>query len=74
MTVNERFNCLKKRLHNLRTKNAISDNRYLAAETILQQAEKFMEMEVPPGVQVDSLIEGGLETAEKLIKVAEDKI
>ena len=35
MTTSERFINLKERLHNLKSKNAISENRYLAVETIL---------------------------------------
>lgn len=35
MTINERFINLKERLHTLKAKNAISENRYLAVETIL---------------------------------------
>ncbi len=73
MTINERFNNLKERLNTLKTKNTISDNRYLAVETVLQQAEKFVGMENPPGLQLDLLVVQGLDTAEKLIKAAEDK-
>ena len=73
MTTNERFNNLKERLNTLKTKNTISDNRYLAVETVLQQAEKFVGMENPPGLQLDLLVVQGLDTAEKLIKAAEDK-
>lgn len=73
MTIDERFNNLKERLHTLKTKNAISDNRCLAVETVLQQAEKFIGMENPPGLQLDLLVVQGLDTAENLIKGAEDK-
>ena len=73
MTIDERFNNLKERLHTLKTKNAISDNRYLAVETVLQQAEKFIGMENPPGLQLDLLVVQGLDTAENLIKGAEYK-
>lgn len=73
MTNNERFNNLKERLQTLKVKNEISENRYLAVETVLQQAEKFMKMENPPGLQLDLLVVQGLDTAEKLIKSAEDK-
>ncbi len=73
MTTNERFSNLKERLNTLRAKKAISDNRYLAVETILQQAEKFVGVENPPGLQLDLLVVQELDTAEKLIKAAEDK-
>lgn len=73
MTIDERFNNLKGRLHTLKAKNAISENRYLAVETVLQQAEKFVGMENPPGLQFDSLVVQGLDTAEKLIKCAEGR-
>ena len=73
MTIDERFNNLKERLYILRTKDAISDNRCLAVETVLQQSEKFIGMENPPGLQLDLLVVQGLDTAEKLIKAAEDK-
>ncbi len=73
MTINERFINLKERLHTLKSKNAISENRYLAVQTILQQAEKFVGMENPPGLQLDLLVKQGLDTAEKLIKRAENK-
>lgn len=73
MTTNERFFNLKERLNTLKTKNAISDNRYLAVETALQQAEKFVGLENPPGLQLDLLVVQGLDVAEKLIKSAEDK-
>lgn len=39
MTINEKFINLKERLHNLKVKNAITYNHYLAIETVLQQAE-----------------------------------
>ena len=73
MTINERFNNLKERLHTLKAKNAISDEVYAAVETVLQQAEKFNGMENPPGLQLDLLVVKVLDTAEKLIKRAEDK-
>jgi len=73
MTTDERFINLKERLHILKVKNAISENRYLAVETLLQQAEKFAGMENPPGLQLDLLVVQGLESAENLIKHAEDK-
>ncbi len=73
MTTSERFINLKERLHNLKSKNAISENRYLAVQTILEQAEKFVGMENPPGLQPDLLVVQGLDSAENLIKGAEDK-
>ena len=73
MTIGERFIDLKERLHTLKSKNAISENRYLAVQTILQQAEKFVEVENSPGLQFDLLVVQGLDSAEKLIKCAEDK-
>lgn len=73
MTTGERFINLKQRLHTLKVKNAISENRYSAAEAILQQAEKFVGMENPPGLQLDLLVVQGLDSAENLIKGAEDK-
>ncbi len=73
MTTSERFINLKERLHNLKSKNAISENRYLAVQTILEQAEKFVGMENPPGLQLDLLVVQGLDSAENLIKGAEDK-
>lgn len=73
MTIDERFNNLKERLHTLKTKNAISENRYLSVQTILQQAEKFVGVENPPGLQLDLLVVQGLDSAENLIKGAEDK-
>lgn len=73
MTTEERFDNLKKRLNALKAKKAISDNRYLAARTILQQAEKFAGVENPPGLQLDLLVVQNLDTAEKLIKAAESK-
>lgn len=73
MAINERFINLKERLHTLKVKNAISENRYSAAEEILQQAEKFVGMENPPGLQLDLLVVQGLDLAENLIKGAEDK-
>lgn len=73
MTINERFISLKERLHTLKVKNAISENRYSAAEAILQQAEKFVGMENPPGLQLDLLVVQSLDSAENLIKGAEDK-
>jgi len=73
MTTGERFIDLKKRLHTLKSKNAISENRYLAVQTILQQAEKFVGVENPPGLQLDLLVVHGLDSAENLIKGAEDK-
>ncbi|MCI8396624.1 MAG: hypothetical protein HFJ52_02890 [Clostridia bacterium] len=73
MTDAERFNNLKERLHILKLKNAISENRYLAVETILQQAKNFVGMENPPGLQLDLLVVQNLDIAEKMIKSAEDK-
>ena len=73
MTINEKFINLKERLHNLKVKNAITYNHYLAIETVLQQAEKFLEVKNPPGLQLDLLVKQGLDTAEKLIKRAENK-
>lgn len=73
MTVDERFNNLKERLHILKLKNAISENRYLAVETILQQAKNFVGMENPPGLQLDLLVVQNLDIAEKMIKSAEGK-
>lgn len=73
MTITERFINLKERLHTLKVKNSISENRYLAVETLLQQAEKFAGMENPPGLQLDLLVVQGLDSAENLIKGAEDK-
>ena len=71
MTDAERFNNLKERLHILKLKNAISENRYLAVETILQQAKNFVGMENPPGLQLDLLVVQNLDIAEKMIKSAE---
>lgn len=73
MTTSERFINLKERLHTLKSKNEISENRYLAVQTILQQAEKFAGVENPPGLQLDLLVVQGLDSAEDLIKGAEDK-
>lgn len=73
MTVDERFNNLKERLHILKLKNAISENRYLAVETILQQAKNFVGMENPPGLQLDLLVVQSLDIAEKMIKSADGK-
>lgn len=73
MTTGERFINLKERLHTLKSKNEISENRYLAVQTILQQAEKFVGVENPPGLQLDLLVVQGLDSAENLIKGAEDK-
>ena len=70
MTV--KFYFLKERLNTLKVKNAISDNRYSAVETVLQQAEKFIAVENPPRFQLDLLLVQGLDTADKLIKGAED--
>ncbi len=73
MTTDERFNDLEQRLHTLKEENAISENRYLAVETILQQAKKFVGIENPPGLQLDVVVVQNLDIAEKLIKSAEDK-
>lgn len=73
MTTSERFINLKERLHTLKSKNEISENRYLAVQTILQQAEKFAGVENPPGLQLDLLVVQGLDSAEDLIKGAENK-
>ncbi len=73
MTINERFNNLEERLDTLKVTNAISENRYLAVKTILQQAKNFVGLKNPPGLQLDSLVVQNLDIAENMIKSAEGK-
>ena len=73
MTNIERLNDLKKRLHTLEVKNAISGNRYSAEKTLLKQAEEFIGIKNPPELQLDLLAIQLLDSAENLIKGAEDK-
>lgn len=76
MTIDERLNHLKERLHTLKVKNAIDAQLYSIVETLLQQAEQFNgfnRMKIPPGVQIDLLVVEVLDAAENYIKKVEDK-